>query len=84
VPGAVGVVGPDLSDIGSVAADAVEGMSAEEFIHESIVDPNAFIAEECPTGPCPAGVMTPNLADILSPDEIDAIVGYLVTLKGGE
>jgi cytochrome c peroxidase len=84
VPGAVGVVGPDMSDIGAVAAEAEGGMSAEEFIYESIVDPNAIIAEECPTGPCPAGVMTPNMADILSPDEIDAIVGYLVTLKGGE
>ena len=45
---AFGKVGPDLSDIGARADEA--------YIRESIVDPPAVIAENCPGGPCPTDV----------------------------
>ncbi len=83
VPGAVGMVGPDLSNIGAEAATRVEGMSAEEYIHQSIVDPNAVIAPKCPTGDCLPGLMPQTFADMLTTDEIDAIVNYLATLGSG-
>lgn len=78
VPGAVGQIGPDLSQIGLAAATRREGYSAEQYIRESIQDPGAFLAPECPTGPCPAGVMP--VVD-LTQTELDSIVNYLTTLK---
>lgn len=82
IDGAGGMVGPDLSNIGTVADTRIEGYSAEEYLLESIVDPNAFIAPECPAGDCLPGLMLPNLADLLTTEEIDTLVGYLVTLDG--
>jgi len=66
VPGANGQVGPDLSEIGVTATARVEGLSAEEYIRQSIQDPNAFIAPTCGSNPCPAGVMLQSFAQTLS------------------
>lgn len=82
IDGAGGMVGPDLTNIGTAAETRIEGYSAEEYLLESIVDPNAFIAPECPAGDCLPGLMLPNLADLLTTEEIDTLVGYLVTLDG--
>jgi mono/diheme cytochrome c family protein len=81
VSGANGMVGPDLSNVGVEGATYVEGLSAEEYIRQSIEDPEAFITPACPTGPCPSGVMSPAFAQMLSPEELDGIVAYLSTLK---
>lgn len=83
IPGAVGVVGPNLSNIGNDAATRISGYSAEQYLHESIVDPNAFVAPQCPFGACIAGSMPANLAQTLSEEEINAISAYLLTLKSG-
>lgn len=45
-------VGPYQGNIANDAATRVDGMSAEQYIYESILDPNAHIAPECPNGPC--------------------------------
>lgn len=85
IPGidiAVGVIGPDLSTIGAEAATRVAGVSAQEYLHQSIVEPNAVIAPKCPTGDCLPGIMLANLADLLTEEEISTIVGYLLTLNG--
>lgn len=80
IPGANGRVGPNLSNLGVEAAGRRPGFTAEEYIRESILDPNAFIASNCPTGDCPAGVMLQNFAQTLSPDELEKIVSYLSVL----
>lgn len=82
VPGATGLVGPDLSQIGADAATRKPGTDAAAYIRESIVDPEAFIAPQCPNGPCPSGVMLPNFAARLAPAEIDLMVTYLSGLTG--
>lgn len=82
IDGAGGMVGPDLSNIGTAAETRIDGYSAEEYLLESILDPNAFIAPECPAGDCLPGLMLPNLADLLTTEEIDTLVSYLVTLDG--
>jgi len=82
VPNAVGQVGPNLINIGNDAASRVAGQDAEAYLQESILDPNAFIAPECPNGECPAGVMPPNMDQRLSEQEIDLIVAHLLTLTG--
>ncbi|MBN8654442.1 MAG: nitrite reductase, copper-containing [Anaerolineae bacterium] len=90
IPGAVGVVGPDLSDIGSVAEEHLAdsaytgtATNVEEYLHESIMDPNLFIAPKCPTGACAPNVMPATLADSLTTDEIESIVSYLNGLPDG-
>ena len=90
IPGAVGVVGPDLSDINMMAEEhindaAYTGTAAtvEEFLHESIVDPNLFLAPNCPTGACAPNVMPATMSQTLTTDEINSIVNYLSGLPEG-
>ena len=73
VPFAVGQVGPNLTHIGSTG-DA-------DLIRESIVDPDAVIAEDCPAGACPPGVMPQNFGDTLTAEQLDSLVEYLASLE---
>ncbi len=57
-------IGPALTHVG-------DRLSAAE-IRQSIVDPNAVVAEGYQ-----AGLMIANFADLLSPEELDQLVGYL-------
>ena len=82
VPDAVGLVGPDLSAIGSEAELREEGIAGETYLRESILDPQAFIAPRCPNGDCPENVMLPNIADRLTETEIELIIDYLLGLTG--
>jgi cytochrome c len=70
------VVGPSLNGIASHAGERVDGLDAEAYIRQSIAEPNAYVVEGFQEGLMPAA-----LADELEPDEIDAIVAYLLTLK---
>lgn len=82
VEGMVGKVGPDLTHTGTDAAARKPDMSAEEYIRESILDPNAFIAPECPTGPCTApSTMPPIFGDKLTAKQLETLVKYLAQLK---
>ena len=82
---ATGLLGPSLDGIATAAATRNPPQSAEDYIRESINDPDAFIWEGCVTGTktsCPPGLMatlvTPaNLTDA----EIDAVVEFLLALK---
>lgn len=80
IPAAVGQVGPDLSNIGVDGASRIPGYTAEQYIRESLLNPNAFIAPECPAGPCLPNLMVQNLGDTLTAEEIDTIVAYLASL----
>lgn len=70
---------PNQEGVGERAATRKAGLSAAEFLVESLYDPNAFIAPGYP-----AKQMTPvNKPPIaLSHDEILAILSYLNTLGG--
>ena len=78
-----GLVGPDLSNIGTVASERVSGMSAVRYLLESIGNPNAFIVPDCPEGSCQANIMPATYAQRLSPDQIDTLVTFLLTQKDG-
>jgi mono/diheme cytochrome c family protein len=69
----VGGVGPNLSQVGS-------RLGVEE-ISQSIQDPDATIATDCPAGPCPAGVMPKYFAERLTPEQINALAQYLSEQK---
>ena len=45
-------VGPWLGDLAERGGSIVEGYGAADYTYESILNPNAHIAEVCPTGPC--------------------------------
>ncbi len=89
VPGAVGTIGPDLSAIGEEAAAIIasgdytgEATTVEEYLKESIVAPDAFIAPDCNGVPCQAGQMPSGLDALYSAEELDAMVAYMASLTG--
>jgi mono/diheme cytochrome c family protein len=46
-------VGPWLGDIAENGAERIPDTPAIQYVYESILYPNDFIAPDCPTGPCP-------------------------------
>ena len=71
-----GNVGPNQTNIASVAATRVPGMSAEEYILESIIDPSAYVVEGYPDD-----VMPKNYSELLSSDEISDLVAFFLSLE---
>ena len=91
VPGAIGTIGPNLSEMGEQAEVYLstneykgEAETAEDFIRESISNPDAFIPLECPNGHCQPGLMPPTLVDLISDKELNTIVQYLGSLPNDE
>src|SRR4030066_610461 len=87
IPGAVGTLGPDLSNLSQVIPERIDGgaytgdaKTVEEYLHEAIVNPDAYIAPECPTGTCQSGLMPVGVGPALSSEEMQAIIDYLVEL----
>ena len=72
----VTMVGPSQSDVGARAETAVPGVTAEEYLRQSILEPNAHIAEGFVEG-----VMYQNYAQDLSSSQIDDLVAFMLTLK---
>lgn len=79
--GEPGKVGPDLTNIGILAAQRVPGLSAEEYIRQAITDPGAYIAVGCPNGPCLDGIMPQSYQESLSREQLEILVNYLVDQK---
>lgn len=73
--GSDGAVGPKLDDLAASAEAA--GQPLEEFVRQSIVEPDAVVAEGFQPG-----VMPGSYGDSLESAEIDALVGYLTESKG--
>jgi cytochrome c oxidase subunit 2 len=73
---ATGTIGPDLDKLPQYAQAA--GMPLEQFIHESIVNPEAYVEKGYP-----ANVMPKNFAS-LPKSQLDALVAFLAaSSKGG-
>lgn len=70
----VTLVGPSHYGVATRSATAVAGMSAEEYIHESIVDPDAHLVDGYA-----AGIMPKNYGEELPESQINDIVAFLVT-----
>ncbi len=68
--------GPNLEQIGHLAQRRVPGMSAEEYLLESILHPAAFRL------PGEQGVMPEDVSAGLTSDELLSVVGYLMTRQG--
>ena len=70
------LIGPGLLNVSVRAATRVEGETAEEYIHNSIVNPSAFVVPDYPDGLMPQVYST-----IFSEQDIQDIIAYLFTLK---
>ena len=70
------IIGQSLNGIASRAGSTVPGLSAEEYIRESILDPNAYLEEGFPID-----TMPPVWGDRLSETQVDELVAFLLTLK---
>jgi cytochrome c oxidase subunit 2 len=77
-----GAAGPELDDIAAQAAKygKQEGISAEQYVRQAILEPGAFVVPGFDDG-----LMPVTYGDQLSDAEIDTLVEYLLTVgNGGE
>lgn len=72
----VTLVGPSLSNIGTEAGGRVSGQSAEEYLREAVVEPNAYVVEGFP-----ANVMPTNYGSQLTEQQITDMVAYMLSLE---
>lgn len=70
------IIGPSFYGIADRAADRVPGMTAEEYLYQSIVDPNAYVVSGYPEGQ-----MIQNFGDILTEEQIQDLIAFLMTLE---
>ncbi len=73
-----GGVGPSLAGVADRAATRVPGLDADEYLRQSILDPDAYVVDGYR-----AGQMLDVYEQRLSPEQIDALVAYLLSLTGG-
>lgn len=76
-------VGPDLSNIGVLADQRIAGLSAEEYLRQSILEPNAFIAPDCPNSTCLPNIMPDDYAQRLKPFQLEILVEFLLAQGNG-
>lgn len=72
----VTLVGPSFAGIAARAAARRPGMSAEEYLYQSIVDPDAYVVDGFKKGQ-----MVRDSARRLTEDQIRDLVAFLMTLK---
>jgi len=70
------ISGPSLKGVGTRATTRKPGMSATDYLHESIRQPNAYVVK----GFTP-GVMLQTYGQTLNTGQIDDLVAYLLSLK---
>ncbi len=72
----VTLVGPSLQRVAARAGTRVPGQSARDYIRASILTPSAFKVPGFETS-----TMYPNYSVDLSPDQVDALVAFLLTQR---
>jgi len=72
----VTLAGPSQAGIATRAATRVAGMSAEDYLRQSILEPDAYTVENFNKGAMPIA-----LAEELSEQQVNDLLAYLLTLK---
>ena len=67
------IVGPSHAGVGNRAGRTVDGLNAEEYLRQSIINPNAFVVSGFAEG-----IMYQNYAEVLSDSDIDDLVAFLL------
>jgi len=76
VSGAFGFsLGPNLAGVAERAASRIAGLSAEAYLHQSILEPHAYVVSGY------RDIMYPDFALHLSEQEVADLIAYLVTLR---
>lgn len=70
-----GTIGPNLDGVASRAETRVSGLTAEEYIHQSIVEPSAFVVPGFGDG-----IMPQNFAELLTEEQINDLVAFLLSI----
>lgn len=70
------IVGPSLAGIVERAGARLPSVDAETYMRQSILDPRAYTVEGYPDN-----IMPINYEQVFTPEDIDAILVYLHTLK---
>ena len=73
--GAVGQIGPELTNLATNAASRVPGVSADAYIREAIEDPPAFVVDGF------APIMPATIRSTMNDTEFGDLVAYLLTLN---
>lgn len=68
-------IGPSLKGIADRASTQVDGMDTVTYLRESILDPNAFVV-----GGGSRSRMYAHFDELLSDEDIDNLIAYLLTL----
>ncbi len=68
-------VGPPLDHIGTVAGERRPGLSAEDYIRQSLADPGIYVVPGYPDS------MPRGLTKDLSPEDLAALIAYLASLR---
>lgn len=73
-------VGPWLGDMAERGDSIVDGYAAADYLYESILNPNAHIAENCPAGPCntPSGMPGNFSIRIREPQDMINLMTYIL------
>ena len=77
-------IGPSMIGIVERAATRVEGQSAAEYVHTSILEPNAFIVPNTESNVFAAGdnsLMFQDYADYLTDQDVADLVAYVLSLE---
>ena len=74
-PGTV-LVGPSFDGVATRAATRVPGLSAEAYLRQSILDPDAYVVDGFP-----AGQMLQSYGELLTAEDIDNLIAFLLTLE---
>ncbi len=75
-PGVPDTVGPNLAGVAARAAANPDGLSAADWLRREIVSPDATVAPGYSAGTMPAGY-----EQSLRPEQLDALVAYMLTLE---
>ena len=70
------LIGPSMAGIASRAGTRVSGMSAEDYMRESILHPDNFVVEGFQPG-----IMVQVWEETLTPEQVDNLVAYLLALQ---
>lgn len=69
------LIGPSMAGVATVAATRIPGVDAASYLRKSITAPGSFLVEGFDDR------MPANWEEELAPDELDALVAYLLTLE---
>lgn len=69
-------IGPGMAGIAIRAGERVDGLNAEQYIRDSIINPNDYVVDGF------EAVMAQNLGATLSSDDINNVIAFLMTFDG--